>query len=165
MNTKKLLVTPFKSDQDHSWLANRHHLLSKKTSSPNHSALNWFPKCEFLFYNNYILHRTSVGSNPNITNFELLQTWQVELQTYSNPGSSTKTKLQTLSKPSKKPKPWTCLARYGPNPGPHPEKLNYEVWTHSNTPKMQNFEPMNWVWPNTSHQTLDEKTLLDQVKE
>ena len=48
VNTKKLLVTPFKSDQDHSWLANRHHLLSKKTSSPNHSALNSFQNANFF---------------------------------------------------------------------------------------------------------------------
>ena len=45
VNTKKLLVTPFKSDQDHSWLANRHHLLSKKTSSPKSQCSEFIPKC------------------------------------------------------------------------------------------------------------------------
>ena len=46
----------------------------------------------------WILVCISVGSNPNITNFKLLRTSQVELQTHSNPGSSTKTKLRTPSK-------------------------------------------------------------------
>ena len=50
-------------------------------------------------------------SNPNIMNFEQLRTWQVELWTHSNLGSTTKTELQTHLNPSKKPKFWTCLAR------------------------------------------------------
>ena len=61
MNTKKLLVTPFKSDQDHSWLANRHHLLSKKTSSPKSQCSEFIPKYpkNTLFsanFNSAVLH-------------------------------------------------------------------------------------------------------------
>ena len=37
--------------------------------------------------------KTSVGSNPKITNFELLRTLEVELRTLLNPGSPTKTEL------------------------------------------------------------------------
>ena len=67
--------------------------------------------------------KNSVGSNPNITNFEPLQIRQVELRTHSNPGSSTKTELRTLANPSKKPNLRTCLlARNGLNP----EKPNFE---------------------------------------
>ena len=61
VNTKKLLVTPFKSDQDHSWLANRHHLLSKKTSSPKSQCSEFIPKYpkNTLFsanFNSAVLH-------------------------------------------------------------------------------------------------------------
>ena len=61
VNTKKLLVTPFKSDQDHSWLANRHHLLSKKTSSPKSHCSEFIPKYpkNTLFsanFNSAVLH-------------------------------------------------------------------------------------------------------------
>ena len=59
--------------------------------------------------------RVSAGSNPNIKNFELLQTWLVKLWTHLNPGSSTKTEHWTHSNPSKKL-----------NPGPNLEKPNFE---------------------------------------
>ena len=100
----------------------------------------------------------SVGSNPNITNFEQLQTWQVELQTHSNPGSSTKTELGTLLSHSKKqarnfehvkPEIWA---------EPRPKYRKTEIRTllspgsfiqhlpksNLNPPKIPNFKPMNW---------------------
>ena len=51
----------------------------------------------------YISLETSVGSNPKITNFELLRTLEVELRTLSNPGLPTKTELQTHPNPPKIP--------------------------------------------------------------
>ena len=47
--------------------------------------------------------KNSVGSNPKITNFELLRTLEVELRTLSNPGSPTKTELRTHPNPPKMP--------------------------------------------------------------
>ena len=70
----------------------------------------------------------SVGSNPNIPNFELLWTWQVELRTHSNPGSLTKTELRTYSNSSKKSELQTCLVRIWPNPGPNPEKTKVQTF-------------------------------------
>ena len=49
-----------------------------------------------------IVH-SSVGSNPKITNFELLRTLEVELRTLSNPGLPTKTELRTHPNPPKIP--------------------------------------------------------------
>ena len=85
----------------------------------------------------------------NITNFELLQTWPVEIQTHSNPGSSTKTELWTLLNPSKKPELRTYLAKNGSSLGPNLKKLNFEPFRtyvhlpkpiHPNPPKISNFE-------------------------
>ena len=74
---------------------------------------NWFSLCTYSFNYAYTWHwswsqltllqfdfkiRTfilSVRLNPNVTNFEQLRTWQVELRTHSNPGSSTKPELRT----------------------------------------------------------------------
>ena len=50
-----------------------------------------------------VMEQSNVGSNPNIMNFELLRTWQVELWTHSNPGLSTKTELLTYLNLFKKP--------------------------------------------------------------
>ena len=47
------------------------------------------------------MFETSVGSNPKITNFELLRTLEVELRTLSNPGLPTKTELRTHPNPPK----------------------------------------------------------------
>ena len=69
----------------------------------------------------------SVGSNPTITNFELLRTSQGEQRTHPNPGSSIKTELRTHSNPSKKTEHRTCLAKNGSNLGQNPEKTN--LWT------------------------------------
>ena len=75
----------------------------------------------------WILVCISVGSNPKITNFKLLQTWLVKLCTHSNPGSSTKTELWTYSNSFKKPKLRTCSARNKLNhPGPNLKKSNFE---------------------------------------
>ena len=65
----------------------------------------------------YILH---------IKNIELLRIWYVKLWTHSIPGLSTKTDLQTLFNPSKKPELRTCLARNRPNLGPNLEKPNFK---------------------------------------
>ena len=94
--------------------------------------------------------------------FELFRTWWVELRTHSNPGSSTKTKLQTLLNPSKKSKLRTCSAgnrrikprlnsrktefQTLPNLG-SPTKI--ELWAHPNPPKIPNFKPTIRVRPNT----------------
>ena len=85
--------------------------------------------------------RSSVGSNPNIMNFELFWTWQVELRTLSNPNSSTKIELQTLSNPSKKPEHWTCLARKGSNSGPNMKKLNFEPFRTQVCLLKSNYKP------------------------
>ena len=61
--------------------------------------LNFFFKSLFL----YLGIGTSVGSNPKITNFELLRTLEVELRTLPNPGSPTKTELRTHPNPPKIP--------------------------------------------------------------
>ena len=45
--------------------------------------------------------RSCTKLNLNMTNFELLWTWHIELGTHSNPGLSTKTELPTLSNSSK----------------------------------------------------------------
>ena len=70
----------------------------------------------------------SVGSN--ISNFELLRTWEAELRTLSNPGLSTKNELRTLLNPCKLSELRTCSARYRSNPRPNLEKPNFEpFWT------------------------------------
>ena len=88
------------------------------------------------------MFRINFGLNPNITNFELLRTEQVELRThFKKSGSSTKSELRTLSNSSKKPKLQTCLARNRPNPGPNMEKPNFEpLQTQVYLPK-SNSEP------------------------
>ena len=65
----------------------------------------------------------SVGSNPYITNFDLLRTWKVEHQTPSNPSYIHQNQT---SNPSKNPKLQPCLTRKGSNPGQNLEKLNFE---------------------------------------
>ena len=106
----------------------------------------------------------SVGSNPNIMNFEPLQTWQVKLQTRSNPTSSTKTELQTYSESSKYRKLQTCLARSQIWAEPRPKSGQTKLWTlsnpglstktklwaHPNPPKIQNSKSTIWVRLNTS---------------
>ena len=84
--------------------------------------LNTYLLCYILikWFRTY-LHK-SVGSNPN-------------------PGFSNKTKIQTLSNPSKQSKHQTCSARNGPNPGPNPEKPIFKsFWTQVSLPKMD-YEP------------------------
>ena len=125
----------------------------------------------FSFYKNVNCRfwaPTSVGSNPKITNFELLRTLEVELRTLSNPGLPTKTELRTHPNPPKipnsEPTNPTVLnileksmnfellrtleveLRTLPNPG-SPTKT--ELRTHPNPPKIPNSEPTNWIRPNT----------------
>ena len=71
----------------------------------------------------------SVGSNPNVTNFEPLQTWHVKLQTQSNPGSSIHQNW-TLNpfKPLQKTQPLNLFT----------ELENY--WTQAQIRKKLNFE-------------------------
>ena len=96
------------------------------------------PKC--LKIGNFLVD-SCVGPNPNIMKFEPLWTWQVEHQTHSNPGLSTKTELWTNSNTSKKLKFRTCSARIRPNPGLNLEKLNFQpFWTHVHLPKLK-YEP------------------------
>ena len=100
----------------------------------------------------------SIGSNPNIMNFELLRTWQAELRTHSNPGSFTKTELRTLSNPSK------CLnfelfwheigqtqAQIWKNRTSNPSEPRFVKSNRTtNPPKISNFNPTNWVCSNTN---------------
>ena len=81
----------------------------RRISTPFFSSFLWMSNSNPIFFLFSIRWKTrlmiefSVGSNPNIMNFELLQTWQVELRThlnpprfvYQNPGSSAKIELHT----------------------------------------------------------------------
>ena len=61
------------------------------------------------------LHSTSIGLNQNTTNFKLCQTRQIELQTHSNPGLSTKTNLRKAKPKSGK----TKLPTFTNQPSPY----------------------------------------------
>ena len=73
-----------------------------------------------------LLNSIKITSNFGFWNFELLQTWQVELRIQSNPGWLTITKYWTLSNRYKKPEFQTCSSRNRPNSGPNLEKPNFE---------------------------------------
>ena len=65
-----------------------------------------------------------------------------------------KPNFEPFQTPPKKPKLRQYSASKGTNPGPSPEKLNLEAFrTHLNPPKIPNFEPTNWVGPNTNLET------------
>ena len=92
----------------------------------------------YLLYSSLVMDRKS---KPNITYFELLQIWQVELRTHSNPCLCTKTELQTHSNPFKNPDLQTCLARNRTNFGTILEKPNFSpFWTKVHLQKL-NYEP------------------------
>ena len=76
-------------------------------------------------------------------NFQMLQTWQVELWTHCNQGFSTKTERRNLSNPSKKPKLHTCLAKKELNLGsPNMKVQNFELFqTHIQLQKLSH-EPI-----------------------
>ena len=74
----------------------KRHVISYHTE-PNCCQNVTFKSCLFT------LDSFIVGLIPNITNFELLWTWHVELWTHSNSGSSTKAKHQTFSNPQNSP--------------------------------------------------------------
>ena len=93
-----------------------------------------------------------VESNTNITNFELLWTWQVELCTCSNPGSSTKTKLWSHSNPSKCPNYEPVQPETGRT---IPILQNSGKTRHLNSLKIPNFETKIWVRPNTIFDLFD----------
>ena len=83
----------------------------------------------------------SVGSNPNITNFKPLQTWQVEIWTHLNPGLATKTEIWTHLNPSKKPELRTGSARNVPNQAQIWKNWTFEPFqTQVHQPK-PNYEP------------------------
>ena len=93
----------------------------------------------------------SVGSNTNITKFELLRT-------LSNPGSSTKTELWTISNPSKEPELQTCSARNGVNPGTNLEKHNFEPFQIQFHLFKSNYKP---TWTLKKSRTLNPRTGFD----
>ena len=111
----------------------------------------------------------SVGSNPKVTNSELLRTLEVELRTLPNPSSPTKIELRTHPNPTKIPNseptnPTTInilektsnfellrtlevkLRTFPNTSSPTKTKLR----TQPNPPKIPNSKPTNWVRPNTS---------------
>ena len=117
-----------------------HHLYWHRCQSINNRCKSRKPietlEVEYTISDCLVMDRT----NPNKTNFKLLRTWLVELRTHWNPGSSTKTELQTVLNPSKKPTLRTCSAREtGQNPRPNSGKTEIR-----NLPKILNLETTNW---------------------
>ena len=95
----------------------------------------------------------SVGSNPNIMNFELLWTWQAELWTQSNPGLFSKIELQRLlSNTSKKPKFRTCSARNGLNLGLNLDQPNFEPFQTQVCQTKLNYELTQTLQKSWTHE-------------
>ena len=95
----------------------------------------------------------SVGSNTNITKFELLRT-----SNSFEPRFSTKTELWTISNPSKEPELQTCSARNRVNPGTNLEKPNFEPFQIQFHLFKSNYKP---TWTLKKSRTLNPRTGFD----
>ena len=141
--------------------------------SYNYSLFIHYSRRNSIFYSLFARNenlrkmQSSVMLNPNIqwtsncfkldcSNFELFQTQvrlpKPNLEPFQTPPKSPNIKPVQPEMVEPRSKSGKTKLRTLPNPG---SSTKIELWTHLNSPKIPNFELMNWVWvrPKTTTRT------------